>query len=83
MSADNMVTDYGKNIWNIMNKCGRPVTSTSIQKDFKYAPVPEDDKWKIDVAKQLMEIRWNIVEIKNIEADNNEIDELLEVLCSS
>ena len=50
---------------------------------FKYAPVPEVDKWKIYGAKEWMEITWNITEIENIEADNDEIDELWEDLCSS
>ena len=66
-----------------MKKCGRPGIFTGIQRYFKYAPVPEVDKWKIDVAKELMEIRWNVVEIENIGADTDEIDELLEVLCTS
>ena len=80
ISTGNMVTHYGKNLWNVEQKCGRSVTAATMHKYVKLAPVPEVDKWRINVAKELMEIRWNIVEIENIEPDN---DELMEVLCSS
>ena len=83
LSAGNLVTDYGKNLWNIGMRCGGCTTSRNLQKTFKYAPVPEGDKWRIDVVKDLLEVKWNIAEIENMETNSDELDELLKILCSS
>jgi hypothetical protein len=83
LCAGNLVTTYGKNLWSIRSGCDEVVTSRSLQKIFKYAPVPEQDKWRIEVAKDLIEVKWNISEIENIDTDKDEIDDLLRTLCSS
>ena len=49
----------------------------------KYAPVPDEDKWKICVVKDLLEVKWNISEIENFDNDKEEIDDLLMTICSS
>ena len=72
-----MVTSYGKNLWNIENKCLGNI------KNFRYCPVPEGDEWKINVVKELLEVKWNGGEIENIEVDSIEVDELLRYLCCS
>ena len=52
-------------------------------KVMKYAPVPDEDMWKLDIVKELLEVKWNLKEIENLEIDKEEIDELLMTICSS
>ena len=52
-------------------------------KAMKYAPAHDDDKWKIQVVKDLLEVKWNTVEIENMEIENDENDEILMTICSS
>ena len=49
----------------------------------KYAPVPENDLWKVEAVKDLLEVKWNLSEIENVELNMEEIDDLLERICSS
>ena len=84
LCAGNMVTDYGMNLWNIEKKCeGAMASEGNLQKSFKYFPVPEEDDWKIRIVKELLEVKWNIGEIENIDVNNKEIDDLLKTLCCS
>ena len=52
-------------------------------KVMKYAPIPNEDKWKVQVVKELLEVKWNTREFENFDQDNDEIDEMLRTLCSS
>ena len=45
--------------------------------------VPEEDEWKIRIVKELLEVKWNIGEIENIDVNTKEIDDLLKTLCCS
>ena len=59
------------------------MNSGNLYKKMKYAPVPDLEKWKVDVVKDLIEVKWNLSEIENLEIDNEEIDDLLKIVCSS
>ena len=83
ISSHNLMTSYGQNLWNIGRLCDRVVTSSNLMKVIQYAPVPDSDKWKIDVVKDLLEVKWNISEIENFDNDKEEIDDLLMTICSS
>ena len=83
LSGGNIVTTYGKNLWNIQNKCEENVTSRNLSKLLRYAPVPEQEKWRIEAAKDMLEVKWIISEITNMETDNGDVDELLNHICSS
>ena len=48
---------------------------------FEYAPVKPDDIWKIDMVKELIEVRENQASIENFSRD--ELEEILEHLCIS
>ena len=41
-------------------RCDGPVTSWNVQNNFKYAPVPDEEKWKIEIVKKLLEVNWKI-----------------------
>ena len=84
LCAGNMVTDYGMNLWNIEKKCeGAMASEGNLQKSFKYFPVPEEDDWKIRIVKELLEVKWNIEEIENIDDNTKEIDDSLLFLSAS
>ena len=57
ISSGNMVTIYGQNLWNIGRKCEGDVTIQNVKKVFKYASIPEEEKWKIEVVKDLIEVK--------------------------
>ena len=83
LSAGNMRTVYGKNLWSIKRQSSCEVSSRNIMKVMKYAPIPNEDKWKIQVVKELLEVKWNTREFENFDQDNDEIYEMLRALCSS
>ena len=74
----------GSNLRKIMLLLGKhtidEVKSHDID-NFEYAPVMPDDTWKIDMVKELIEVRENQASIENFSAD--ELEEILEHLCIS
>ena len=78
-----MVTVYGQNLWNIGRKCEGEVTSQNVKKTFEYEAIPEEDKWKIEVVKDLLEVKWSTAEIENFENDNENLSGVWDFLCSS
>ena len=78
ISSANMRTVYGQNVLGVRRQCDDiDVTSRNVMKAMKYAPVHDDDKWKIQVVKDLLEVKWNTVEIENVEIEIDEIDDIL------
>ena len=49
--------------------------------EFQYAPVMPDDVWKVDMVKELIEVRAKQATIENFSDD--ELEEILEYLCIS
>ena len=47
LSAGNKLNVYEKNLWNISKLCQGNLSSKTVQKLFKYAPVPEQVQWKL------------------------------------
>ena len=54
-----------------------PVDALGIQ----YEPILDENKWKIDMTKELIDAKWGEASIENFSMD--EIDELLEYICTS
>ena len=48
---------------------------------FEYCPVQSDNKWKVDMVKELIEVRENNLHVENFSAE--ELEEILEHLCTS
>ena len=55
----------------------------NVGEKFKYVDIPEQELWKIDVIKELLELIWNESEIDNFDFDKTELDEMLSDLCAS
>ena len=53
----------------------------SIKEKLKYFEVPEAQEWRVAVVKDLMEVRWNMIEINVLKDDLEELDNMLETLC--
>ena len=45
--------------------------------------VPDDPKWRPALVKDLLEVRWNTLEIDCINDDLEDIDEVIEAICVS
>ena len=82
MSKCNLRTVHGQNIWNITSETKGELSSKAI-KVLKYAPVPAADQWRVGVVKDLLEMKWNITEIDCFTEDTEEVDTILDTLCSS
>ena len=63
LSSNNMMTAYGQNLRNTTWMSDKVVRSTNVINIIKYAPVPDNEKWKISVIKDLLEVKWNFSEI--------------------
>ena len=86
LSEKNLRTIYGQNLWNISHSCNEPLnnlTARNVGTKFKYVDVPEKELWRIDVIKNLLELKWNESEIINFDVEKKELDDLLEYLCTS
>ena len=48
---------------------------------FKYADVPQGDEWRVEMVKEIIEIRNSKLEVENF--DDEEIEEIMNYLCTS
>ena len=74
----------GSNLRNIMLLLGKhKIEEVSIRdlNSFEYCPVQSDNKWKVDMVKELIEVRENNLHVENFSAE--EFEEILEHLCTS
>ena len=53
--------------------------SSKAIRGLKYAPVPAMEKWRVGVVKDLLEIKWNMIEIDCFIEDTEEIDTPLDI----
>ena len=54
-----------------------------IKKEMKYVKVPDDQKWRSALVKDLLEVRWNTLEIDVMNDDLADIEEVIETICVS
>ena len=74
----------GSNLRKIMVILGKHTIDEVKSRDineFQYAPVMPDDVWKVDMVKELIEVRAKQATIENFSDD--ELEEILEYLCIS
>ena len=74
----------GRNIRRIENIFeGKPLHTIS-NKDIKkmeYHPIAQEDKWRIPIVKELLEVRYNQLHIQGF--DRSEVKEILENICTT
>ena len=84
LSSANLRTSYSQNLKNIADRIRMAVEDLdkkSIKEKLKYFEVPEAQEWRVAVVKDLMEVRWNMIEINVLKDDLEELDNMLETLC--
>ena len=82
LSSENLRTSYGQNLKNIADLVKVRATDLECKMvtDIRYFRVPEAQQWRVAVVKDLLEVRWNILEI-DVMNDQKELDAIIEALC--
>ena len=74
----------GSNLRNIMLLLGK-VTIKEIRltdiDNFEYSSVLPDNKWRIDMVREIIEVRADELNVGNL--SDQELDEVIEYLCTS
>jgi hypothetical protein len=84
LSCQNQRTCYGQNLKNISDNLGQDVGELScakLKKQMMYQPVPEAQKWRVALVKDLLELRWNKLEIDVIQDHLDDTDAAIDNLC--
>ena len=55
------------------------LTVSTISKYIRYFPVPEEELWRLDIMKELLNVKWSCLAIN--EFNNLEIDHMINFLC--
>ena len=56
------------------------VTKDDLQK-LEYAPIDEKDKWKLNIIKEITDIKFNKLIVEDFTTE--ELDDILEYVCTS
>ena len=74
----------GSNLRNILMLTDKhnieDVTKDDLQK-LEYAPIDENDKWKVNIIKEITDIKFNKLIVEDFTTE--ELDDILEYLCTS
>ena len=74
----------GSNLRNILLLTNKDDISQLVNSDVTklvYMPVPDHEIWRVEMLKELIEVKWGDVTIDNLE--ENEINEIIEELCTT
>ena len=74
----------GSNIRNIVLMSGKDDINQLSQSDIKnmiYMPVAEHDRWKLNIVKELIDVKWGELSVEGFE--DEDIDVIIEELCTS
>ena len=74
----------GNNLRKIMLQAKKNVADNIVNSevdDLKYAPIPRNNEWKVQLAKEILDIKSGTIEIKLF--DNKDLDEVLNYVTTS
>ena len=57
------------------------LTCSKIKSTMRYHEVPEDQRWRVVLIKDLLECRWNTLEIDVVNDEVEDLDGFIENLC--
>ena len=86
LSFENLRTYHSQNLKNITDRIKVEVKDLDrklIKARLKYFEVPSNQEWRVAVIKDMLEIKWNILEIDDMKDDMEDLGMLLEHLCVS
>jgi hypothetical protein len=84
ISSQNQRTSYCQNLTRIHENFDQEngaLSCAKVKKLMRYCPVPEDQKWRVSLVKDLLEFRWNWLEIDVIQDQVEDTDAAIETLC--
>ena len=74
----------GSNLRNILLKTEKSIVQELVPSDvldFTYKPMENNERWKINIIQEIIEMKNGILEMDNFKRD--ELEEILEYLCIS
>ena len=80
ISSQNMMTTFAKNLSNIENCLEVVISRLSCDKlknSMKYCTVPQDQTWRVALLKDLLELKWNTVEIDLVSEEVEDLDSVM------
>ena len=81
LSTQNQRTSYGQNLSRIAVNMNGELSCAKIKKVMRYCSVPEDQKWRVALILDLLELKWNMLEIDVIQDQVEDNDAAIETLC--
>ena len=84
LSSMNQRTAYCQNLTKVVDHAMKDISAVScneLKKTMKYCPVPDEEEWRVALVKDMLELRWNTVEISVIEDQVDDLDAAIENLC--
>ena len=84
LSSHNLRTAYCQNLTKIEEHVSTKISNLScnkLKKVMKYNHVPDEEQWRVALVKDMLELRWNTVEIDVIEDQVDDLDAAIENLC--
>ena len=84
LSSGNLRTSHGQNLKFISEQVevkAEEINSIDVKAKMKYFAVPVEHKWKVDLVKDMLEIRWNNDENDVMIDDLEDVEGMLENLC--
>ena len=79
-----MRTTFGKNLRNIEDSVDvelSMLSCTKLKNTMKYYKTPDDQVWRVALLKDLLELKWNTVEIELINEGIDDLDTMIGTLC--
>ena len=83
LQEKDMNTVLGRSLGHLADLCGVPVSNLStgiVKEKIKYKEIPEQEKWRLPIAKELMLTRSLETEIRGF--SSNEVEDMLSFICS-
>ncbi len=77
-------TVFRKNLSNIARECDTSIDNLSaavVKSSLKYAPVPDDESWRVDLLHNLLALRNHEWTLDNFE--NDEINHMIWEICTT
>ena len=81
---DDQRTVLGKNLTNIANDCKvdkNDLSSLIVKNTMCYSNIQDDDKWKVDILKELIDCKYNNSFIPDF--NSHDIDLMINYVCTS
>ena len=83
LCKDNLRTTLGNNLHNIALDCltsVKSLTKTIVKNNMKYFDIPEENRWRIEFVKEILNLKIDQLQIEGFHDD--ELNEIINFLCT-